>query len=68
MKAILTFNLPEDREEFHDVVQAADFKSVLWELDQAMRSDAKYADGGCDTQHWRARLYELLDEYEISLD
>tara|TARA_R110000868_G_scaffold176353_4_gene414034 strand:- start:2769 stop:2990 length:222 start_codon:yes stop_codon:yes gene_type:complete len=42
MKAKLTFELPEEQEEFNDAVNGNAFKAVIWELDQYMRSQLKH--------------------------
>ena len=42
-KAILEFNLPEDNQEFLLATSGLKFWSVLWELDQSLRSKTKYA-------------------------
>ncbi len=42
MKVILEFNLPEDRDEHTLVVNAQNMYSVLWDIDQKMRSISKY--------------------------
>ena len=34
MKATLTFNLPEEQEEFDTAVKAADYKIALWDIAQ----------------------------------
>jgi len=42
MKAQLTFNLPEDSHEFDMATQGSNMHSVLWEMDQWLRSQYKY--------------------------
>ena len=43
MKAILEFNLPEDDHEFEMATSGSKFHSVLWDMDQYLRSKIKYA-------------------------
>ena len=42
MKATLTFNLPEESHEFDMATQGANMHSVLWEMDQWLRTQYKY--------------------------
>lgn len=42
MKAILSFTLPEDREEFELAQYGSRILCVLQELDQKLRNDVKY--------------------------
>ena len=42
MKAILEFNLPEDQFEFNMATKGAAMHSVLWEMDQWLRTQYKY--------------------------
>lgn len=42
MKAILEFNLPEDKSDFNLAVKGSDWWYVCWKLDQELRSKMKY--------------------------
>lgn len=42
MKATLTFNLPEDQPEFEDATNGNQWKDLVYELDQNLRSFVKY--------------------------
>jgi hypothetical protein len=42
MKATLLFNLPEEQQEFRLANEAADWHSVVWEVDQKLRQHLKY--------------------------
>ena len=44
MKAILEFNLPEDKVDFDLALQGSDWKHVCWEMDQLLRKELKYSD------------------------
>lgn len=74
MKAILEFNLPEDNQDFQLATSAMKFWSVLYELDQDLRSKTKYAPDDLPRdkydayQEVRDLLYELMSSENISLD
>ncbi len=42
MKATLTFNLPEDNEEFNRAVKSADYYVCLFDLFQYLKREIKY--------------------------
>ena len=42
MKAILEFNLPEDKEDFEVASKAMDWALLAWDIDQFMRNKIKY--------------------------
>lgn len=42
MKAILKFKLPKDEAEYNLAISASKMHSVLWQLDQYLRSIVKY--------------------------
>ncbi len=42
MKAKLTFNLPEDQEEFNAATKAMEWALLVWDLDQQCRDWVKY--------------------------
>lgn len=74
MKAILEFNLPEDQDEFNRAVQGGDWRHVVWEVDQYLRSEIKYAPEGTDPVKIRAyekirkQLNKSVIEMDLSLD
>ena len=72
MKAKLTFNLPEEQEEFNDAVNGNAFKAVIWELDQWMRSQIKHGDLADDVhekvQEIRDYLCELMTDNNVSYE
>lgn len=74
MKAILEFNLPDDDQEYDLANNAMRFWNVLWELDQELRANTKYApddmtDDDYDAyQKIRDKLHELMSENNVSLD
>jgi len=73
MKAILEFNLPDDKEEYEIISKAFDLHHVLWELDQDLRAKIKYASDDVSAvridayQEIRDKLHELLNENKVVL-
>ena len=74
MKAILEFNLPDDQQDFELASNAMKFWTVLYDLDQDLRSKTKYASDDLPQdkydayQEVRDMLYELMSQNNISLD
>jgi hypothetical protein len=74
MKAILEFNLPEDDHEFKMATTGASMHSVLWEMDQWLRSNTKYAPDSMPADEYKAyercreTLRELINDKNISFD
>jgi len=62
MKAQLTFNLPDDQHEFDMAVHSSDFYSVLFDLDNEMRSICKYEEHSEDVYNIVERLRAILRE------
>ena len=60
---------PEDAAKVY--LNAHDWKMVVWDLDQELRTIAKYSE---DEQHsdWgqklRSKLYDILRDYDLTLD
>lgn len=75
-KAILEFDLnePEDVVAHKRAVKALDLISVLWDMDQYLRSQTKYAPDSMPEEVYdalqtaRDKLYEIKSEYNISFD
>ena len=42
MKAILEFNLPEDKEEFDAASKGMDWSLLVWHIDQFIQNKIKY--------------------------
>ena len=61
MKAILEFNLPEDKEEFEVASKAMDWSILAWDIDQYIRNRLKYQTEKLDTSSAKEEL-ELLRE------
>jgi hypothetical protein len=67
-KAILEFNLPEDRSEYYMASQGSALYSALWDLDQWLRAEIKYKEVDESYQKIRDKLYQIMDEHHINLD
>jgi len=75
MKATLTFDLPEDNQEFKLATKASDWWNVCWQMDQWLRTQYKYMP---DTEYskdkyetyekCREQLREIMFENGVSLD
>jgi hypothetical protein len=74
MKAKLIFNLPEDLREFELANNATKLYNVLWEIDQWLRSNTKYApdtmseDTFIAYRECRNQLSELMKGENINFD
>jgi len=74
MKAILEFNLPDDEQEYNLANNAMRFWSVLWELDNVLRANTKYAPDDMSEDDYdayqkiRETLHELMRNNNVSLD
>jgi hypothetical protein len=74
MKAILEFNLPEEKEEFELAVNSVKWYSVCWQLDQYLRDKTKYAPDSMPNEVYEAlsetrnTLRELLIENNVNFD
>ena len=75
MKATLTFNLPEDKQEFNLATKGSNWWTVCWEMDQWLRAQYKYMpDGEYSADKYdayyeaRQKLFELMQENGVSLD
>lgn len=72
MKAILEFNLPEDRNEHEIAIHAMDFALTCWDLDQQLRNWLKYgnkfntADEALEAT--RETLNEILNQHNVNLN
>ena len=72
MKAQLTFNLPEDHEEFTDAVNGNAYKAVIFQIDQWMRSQIKHQEmiDECRMKlaDARAELREIMNEHNVNYE
>ena len=74
MKAILEYNLPEDKQDFDFATQGSDWWSVCWEMDQWLRGNTKHAPDSMSEDEYktyercRDQLRELIDSQGLNLD
>ena len=76
MKAILEFDLnePEDVTAHKRAVKALDLALVIWDMDQYLRAQTKYAPDDMSQevydafQNVRDKLHEIKDDYNVSID
>ena len=66
MKAIIEFNLPEDKEDFDFATNAVNYYSALVEFDQWLRSEYKY-NGNEPMFEVRQKLNEIINENNIKI-
>ena len=62
MKAILEFELPEDKEEFDAASKGMDWAIVAWDIDQYIRNRLKYQIEKLDTSSAKEELESLREE------
>jgi len=63
MKAILEFNLPEDKEEFNIASKAMEWSILVWDIDQMLRSKIKNG----HTSH-EVILQEIRNELNFQME
>jgi len=76
MKAILEFDLdnPDDQSAHMRAVQALDMAICLWDIDQYLRAQTKYAPDSMPQEAYdalseaREKFYQILNERGIDLD
>jgi len=63
MKAVLEFNLPDDKEQFDVAAKAMDWSLLVWDIDQFIRNKIKYEqDKDGILQLVRDRLHFNMEE------
>ena len=62
MKAILEFELPEDKEEFDAASKGMDWAIVAWDMEQYIRNRLKYQSEKLDTSSAKEELELLRNE------
>jgi len=71
MEAILKFNLPEENPEFRLAVNASKWYSVVWDIDQHLRSETKYAPDSMPEEVYEAliktreKLREIMSDNSV---
>lgn len=72
MKAILEFNLPEDNHDFRASINGSNYRSVIWDYDQWLRSEMKYSELPNEKykayEECRKKLREILEEENIQIE
>jgi len=75
MKAILEFNLPEDQDNFELATKGGKWYSVVWEMDQWLRTqykympDAEYSEDKYNAYYEaRLKLNEIINENGVNLE
>jgi len=73
MKAILEFNLPEDKQDFNLATKASDWWYVCWRMDQYLRKRVKYDESITEDQRevyedMRGELWRMMHESNVSFD
>ena len=71
MTATLTFQLPEEQEEFYHAAKGADWRCVLEDMDAYLRGRLKHEeltpDAAKTLDEARQKLHEFLQERGLSL-
>lgn len=72
MKAILEFNLEEDRDEFRNAIDGSGLRAAMWEMDQWLRSKVKYgmlpeAEEKAFREA-REELHSILESHQVSVE
>ena len=62
-KAILEFNLPEDKEDFEMASNSGQYHCILWDMDQFLRQIIKYEDPKTKEEKLRQKFAEEFREY-----
>lgn len=74
MKATIEYSLPDDQIEFDMATNGHKMHSVLWDLDQWLRGNTKYAPDGTHEEAIKAyykcrdKLRELMSENKVNFD
>ena len=68
MVGILAFNLSDgdDNDKFDVVRKAEDYRNVLFDFDQWLRGQIKYADKE-DLQSVRGQLHDICETFEVEI-
>ena len=74
MKAKLEFNLPEEEPEFTNAVNGTKWKIAMWDLDQWLRAQTKYAPDSMSDDTYKAlescrdELRRIVSENNLDLE
>ena len=71
MRAVLEFNLPEEKEEFNGAAKAYDFWGALWDYSEFLRGIVKYGyESGYDietVEKLRKHFLTTLEDRGVNL-
>lgn len=68
-KVTFEFDIDTEAVEIRTHVDAVNWKSLAWELDQFLRRKIKFSDENVDQyKEVRDMFYELMSDYNLSLD
>ena len=68
MKATLTFDLPDDEENFHIAIQARDLHSAIWDFSRWLRTVGKHGEvESLPLSEVSEKFYDILRERGIEL-
>jgi len=68
-KITFEFNLPEEDSEFEACANARNLATILWDVDQWLRSEQKYNDReSIPVDELRDKLREMISEAGMSWD
>jgi hypothetical protein len=72
MKAILTFDLPEEDTEFNEAIEGYKWKVVVLSLDEYLRQQNKYCDRPTEARNFieevREEIRETLSTYGLTFE
>ncbi len=73
MKGILKFDLPEEKIEFDNAIKGSDWKNMVFEFNQHLRSEIKYNSSLSESEleiyeKVQDKLVGLLIDYQLNLD
>ena len=74
MKATIEYDLPNEQDEFEKAVNGGKYAYIIWELDQFLRANTKYAPDSMDDKEYktyckvREMLHECTGENGINFD
>jgi hypothetical protein len=67
-KAILKFNLPEEKSEFEAASKAMALALTVLDIDQYLRNQIKHNDAPKEVEAVREELFAILESRNINLD
>ena len=76
MKAILKFNLPEEKEDYFAAIHGMDWALVVWNIEQLLRDIRKCRTNNSDLNEMGEsqidalfdKLREIMDDHGVNLD